>query len=622
MNVLFLLLTAAIIILYIHTLWRLLRSESPFALSVVTALSALALLLRLVEWSRYPGGLNDDEVTVLLHAIKALKAGALFSEGPSGLPGLIPILFQAQLVPLIGGGRWAIRLYSVIGSVLSVAATFAVARGMRMRPISSLAAAAFVAVLPWSLLYGRISQGGEVLFNQLLLLAALARLIWRDGDWREIPAGAAGLCLLFYDYFSGRSMLAMPFVGAVLARGRNRLWCLVIAIIALAGFAPQAMQGHRYAMVGLSMLQVHEDYGAHPLAILWAKLLASLAALAYPVGGIGWMTVRAGAQHPWLILGLAILGLLTGFRRALFLGAGFAVGLMPNVVAHGDLVASTHRMHAAYVFIALAAGASFDLIPWRSLRALLATVVVCFVSLWSVTYYFSQDYWYEESQWMFEYESTDLAESIPNDAPRIFEADLGNYIAIRTDLEPRIKSFAVDNQFIDGPGVYAFSARLATLRPFYETLLPPKAIKSYGRAFAISVGPWDNKWLRQHGWSYQVTCDQVTRKGQVIVLFQYFYTFAGFNCDHSVEHLWKGRWLGPPTTLRLWYGEGSVSVTTSPSETTSSSGKPSLDFSVETGAEVTIRMVGATHTLATLYVVTPRQERLPYWEWVEPLDLG
>jgi hypothetical protein len=333
------------------------------------------------------------------------------------------------------------------------------------------------------------------------------------------------------------------------------------------------------------------------------------------------MTVRSGAMHPWLILGLAVVGLLTGFRRALFLGAGFAVGLMPNVVAHGDIIASTHRMHAAYVFIALAAAASFDLIPWRSLRALSAAVIVSFVSVWSVTYYFSEEYWLGESQWMFDFESTDVVESIPTDAPRIFQADLGNYIAVRTDLGSRVKPFSVDHQFIDGPGVYVFSARLTTLRPFYETLLPPGAIKSYGRAFSISLGPWDNKWLRKHGWSYQVTCDDVVRQGQTIALFQFFYTFSGFDCDHPAEHLWRGRWLGPSTNLRLWYGEGSVSITTSPGGTIESSGKPSVDFSVETGAEVTIRMTGAARTLSTLFVVTPRQERLPYWEWVEPLDL-
>ena len=205
MNLAYLALTAAILGACVYGLWRLLRSERPLCQWIVLVLCALALLLRLVEWSKYPGGLNEDEPSVLYGAMEALETGDLFGEGSTGLPELIPILFQAQLVPLVGGGRWAIRLYSLVFSVLAVGATFGVARAMRMRPISSLAAAAFVVVLPWSLFYGRISQGGELLFNQLLVLAALSRLIWRDGTWREIPLGALALCLLFYDYFSGRA---------------------------------------------------------------------------------------------------------------------------------------------------------------------------------------------------------------------------------------------------------------------------------------------------------------------------------------------------------------------------------------------------------------------------------
>src|SRR6185295_8058283 len=184
MQLAFLLLPAAILAIYALVLWRWLRSEPAICLWLLPILSAAALLLRLVAWSSYPGGLNDDEAKILRSAIDALNEGHLFGQGPTGLPQLVPLLLQAQLVPLFGASRWAIRLYSLAGSVLSVAATFALARAMRLRPISSLAASAFVVFLPWSLLYGRISQGGELLLNQLLLLTALARLIWRDGSRR------------------------------------------------------------------------------------------------------------------------------------------------------------------------------------------------------------------------------------------------------------------------------------------------------------------------------------------------------------------------------------------------------------------------------------------------------
>jgi hypothetical protein len=286
MQVAFLLLPAAILTFYVLVLWRWLRSEPPICLWLLLILSAVALLLRLVSVTSYPGGLNEDEAKILHASIDALNEGNLFGQGPTGLPQLVPLLFQAQLVPLLGAGRWAIRLYSLVGSVLSVAAMFAVARAMRLSAISSLAASAFVVFLPWSLLYGRISQGGELLLNQLLLLAALARLVWRDGSWREIPAGALGLCLLFYDYFSGRSMLAMPFVAGALARGRNRLRCLAIVALAMLGFLPYATSGH-VRPVGLTPIEVHPGYTTAPTATLAAKLLGTLSAFAYLTAGNG-----------------------------------------------------------------------------------------------------------------------------------------------------------------------------------------------------------------------------------------------------------------------------------------------------------------------------------------------
>ena len=625
MNPLVLLLTAAIVVGYAVALWRLLRSEPASNLWLVAVLTAVALLLRLIEWSRFPGGLNSDEVTILMLGAKALPNGfsgdGLFGEGATGLPQLVPVLFQAQLVPLLGAGRWAIRLYSTAGGVLSVAATFAVARAMRMRSASSLAAAAFVTFLPWSLLYGRISQGGELVFNQLLLLAAVARLIWKDGGWREVPGGALGLWLLFYDYFSGRALLAMPIIGAVLARGWNRLWCLAIGVVAIAGFLPQALQGHRYGLVGFSFLQVHEGYSAQPLNTLATKLIGNLSAFAYPVGATGWMTVQDGAVHPWLILGLARLGLLTGFRRMLFLTGGFLIGLMPNVVAHGALAASTHRMLSAYVFISLAAGASFDLIPWRSLRATLAAAVVAYAGFWSVNYYFSSEFWRDDARWMFDSDSTDVVESASVDDFRVFAVDLEGFIALRTDLKSKVTPFGVDDLYLNGPGRYLFSGRLISLKQFYEAIIPRENIASFGRAFSIRVGPWNNDWLRRHGWTYQIRCGDIVRSGPILTLFHLFYTFRDVNCDEPAQHLWKGRWLGPTSQLRVWFGDSLASVTTPLGTVTATAGTPSLDFNAEPGDEITIQVASSARALMTLYVVTERQERLPHWEWVEPLPL-
>lgn len=617
----YLLLTGAILCGYAFALWRLLRGETASCLWAVAALAAAALGLRLVDYTNYPGGLTSDETTVLLMARRALADRNLFGEGSTGLPQLIPVLFEAQLTPLVGFNRWAIRTYSLVGAVLSVPATFAVARAMRMRPISALAAAAFVAVLPWSIFYGRISQGGELLFNQLLLLAALARLIWKNGTWREIPAGALGLCLLFYDYFSGRSMLAMPLVGAVLAKGRGRLWSLAIGVVAMIGFLPQALQGHRYALVGLSMLEVHDDYTANPFVTLWLKFVNALWALAYPVATNGWMTVTTGAMHPWLILALAALGLLTGFRRALFLTGGFVAGLMPSILAHGDLAASTHRMHAAFVFIALAAGASFDLVPWRTVRGALATATVVFASWWSVTFYFSPSFWTEEATWQFDNAATDLVESIPAGEPLIVDGGLATFISFREDLLPQVENFSAERSLLDKPGLYLFPAAMAPLQPLYASLLAPEAIRRFGRAFSVRVDHGDMSWLRQHGWSYQATCGESTRSGQVLALFHWHSSFENFVCDQPAEHVWRARWHGAAAKLRLWFS-GKVTVETEPGTVVSADAPAvSLDFDVQPGALVTVRLTSPGTPLAGLYVITRNQERLPHWESVSPVAL-
>ena len=618
MHVFFALLTLAILALYGVTLWRLLRSESTTSLGLLLILTAIALLLRLVDWGSYPGGLNDDEPKMLYSAIAALKSENILGEGPTGLPELVPLLFQAQLVPLLGAGRWAIRLYSLICSVLSVGATLAVARAMRMRPISSLAAAAFVVFLPWSLFFGRISQGGELLFNQLLVLAALARLVWRDGTWREIPSGAVGLCLLFYDYFSGRSMLAMPFVAAVLANRQRRLLCIGVAAVAMLGFLPYALSGHQYALVGLSMVEVHPSYSNSAIETFSTKTFNALTTLAYPTSANAWMTVSSAAMHPWFVLALAGLGLLTGFRRAVFLGAGFFLGLMPNIVAHGDLYASAHRIHSAYIFVALAAGASFDLIPWRTVRAAAAGAVVTLAAFWSLGFFFSPDFWRPEAVWMFNNDDTELVESIPWKEPQVVEIELGQYILMRDDLKPI--RFTAEHLSLPAHKLYAFGRSVYPLQLFYKPLLRSNKLQSFGDAFSVRADEQDPDWLAGHGWTYTVECGATRRTGQLPTLFHFYYTYSDVRCGRPAIHTWRGRWREPASNMRLWYGGGTLSVETSPGEKLTADGsKPSFDFHVEAGAEITIQITGRPNIMAALYVVTPINVRLPYWESVDPM---
>jgi hypothetical protein len=153
-------LTACIILGYAASLWWLLRRERLETVLWLAIICTLSLCLRLVYTTYFPQGLNEDEPKVLLSAMQALRNGQLFGEGNTLLPVLLNALFQAQLVPLFGPTRWAIRTYSMATSVLATPAAFAVSRNFGLRIGSALAAGALVAVLPPQLFYGRISFGG------------------------------------------------------------------------------------------------------------------------------------------------------------------------------------------------------------------------------------------------------------------------------------------------------------------------------------------------------------------------------------------------------------------------------------------------------------------------------
>ena len=148
---------------------------------------------------------------------------------------------------------------------------------------SSFAVAVFMAVLPWSLFYGRVSFGGELIFHELLLVGALARVAWGTEDaWPDIAIGGLGLCLLLYDYFCGRVMLGLPFVAALLARGRRRWLCVLVPVLAVIAWAPDLLVNPPDPF-GIVATRWHPDLFAQPLQTVSHKLVAGLG----HVGGAG-----------------------------------------------------------------------------------------------------------------------------------------------------------------------------------------------------------------------------------------------------------------------------------------------------------------------------------------------
>ncbi len=624
-----LILTALIVFAYAGSFWWLLRRENRTTLLILVSVSLLALSLRLVNTYEYPPGLNEDEPKTL-HCVGILPLNApstLFGEGCTGVPSLLTALFEVQLVPLVGANRWAMRSYSIVTSVFSVVAAFAVGRCMGLRIGSSLAAGVLIAVLPWSLFFGRIEFGGELVLHQLLLLAALVTLMNGRGGWREVGIGAFGLCLLFYDYYCGRSMLGLIPVAAVLARGwRARGLILLIPLLAFAGWVPFLLQGSRLALVGLSTLNVGSDVMANPLQALLARGRVVLSTLVYPVASDGCLTTQASAVHPLLVLGLAAIGSLTAVRRGLLLWGGFLAGLMPAML--GWLApASAHRMLNAFPFIALAAACAFDLIRWRAVRLAVTGMALALIAPQSIGLYFSRDAWPPASRLGFSADLEQLVDALPTPPhPRLIVASaIQSYFAPHALVDREYEFLSADNWFPnDSAAIYAFGGRgAAQLRRFYEAVFGPR-VQGFGEAFVLWLDAGDRSWLRQYGWSYQVRCGSLDRRAEVPTLFHVDIAFEGVHipCEPPALHTWGGRWRGSHANLRLHF-TGTAQVQVGGRSIHGEGYQQFLDLSVDPDEEIIITLISPAPDLgpsAQLFEVTPAGERLPAWESVIPVS--
>ena len=613
-------LAAAILLAYVASLWWLLRRESVEVLLVVLVLCALSLSVRLVYTRDFPTGLNEDEVKSLSEGIRALRSGELWGASVEG-PVLLNAVFQASLVPLLGPNRWAIRTYSLIASVLAAAAAFAAGRALKLRVAPSLAIGAFIAVLPWSLLYGRISLGGEMTFHQLLLLAAAARVIWADNaGLGELGIGGLGLCLLLYDYTAGWAMLAMPGIAAVLARGRRRALSIAVLILAVLLWLPYLLNAVDYWLPAITG-KLTPGIASHTGGTLWSKGVSNFRALVSPAARDGWLAIRCAAMHPLLILVLAVIGAFTGVRRGLFLWAGFVAALLPSILSEGALP-SSHRMLMMFPFIAIAAGCALDLLCWRLIRRAAAVIVVAIVALQSIRLYFSPAFWPVESQWIFDWERTAVVEALPP-APHprfVLGANLTNYFAPRGLSDRDYEFLTVENWFPPDhdAAVYAFEQHDLDLRSFYEDLFGVRRVKVFGRAFLVTLEKGDWSWVKQHGWAYEARCGNRIWKGQVPVLFHTYVTFSDMWCPDPVLHTWNGHWDGPASRMRLGFS-GAAEVQAGDRLVKKEGTETSMEFNVEPGADVRVTVTSSTPApVVGFFEITPAGDRVPLWERVRP----
>jgi hypothetical protein len=623
-------LAALIVVGYAAALWWWLRRESTLVLLGLLSVCAAALCLRLVYTTEYPPGLAADEPKILACSADLLQSGRLATEGCTGLPVLLNAVFQAQLVPVFGPGRWAIRSYSLVTSVLAVPAAFAVARALALDVASSLSVSIFMAVLPWSIFYGRVSIGGELIFHELLLIGALARLVWgMEESWPDLGIGGLGLCLLLYDYFCGRVMLGMPLAAALLARGRRRWLCIAVLALAVIGWAPYLLSNPPNGVSGM-LARRHPDLLTQPLQTLSMKVVAAMHALSAPVGEDWTLTIRAGAMHPLLVLALAVAGVLVARWRGLFLAGGFVGGLLPSIVSSGTS-ASVHRMLMAFPFIALAAGAALNVLPRPRGRTLVVAAIVLLISVQSVQLFFSPVFWPIESRAAFDAGATALIEALPPPPrPRVIYArQAEDFLALQRLVDPKLEGLTAQNWLpVQGPAIYVFAhPDTAALQAFYLNLFGIERVHVFDQAFFVELKPSDAAVLRRHGWTYEARCGAKVQRLQVPTLYHAHLGAGDALCPGPVTNTWRGRWEGPATTLRLRFS-GAARVQTSTGTSISEEGFEKLvPFAVTPGTDVTVtvedtppadRNIWWRALLAELLEVTPAGERIPLWESVRP----
>ena len=380
-----------IMLAYCAVMYCMLKAEKRAVWLALLLVMAVAGGLRVIFAGDYPPGLNGDELIHLLAAWQRFN-GKLPLASVSPGAGMHMPLYAIVQGSLWWSGLtywWAIRLWSLVGGVLSVGGAFAVLRAMNVRSHGALFGAGCVAVFPWSLLYGRVSLGGgQLIWHEMIVLWAIARLTWRDDPW-GMPWAALTLGAVLYEYFAGRMLLWLALGSVVLLRThRQRAYVLLGVLVAFLLYLPAMLQPADRTFLVFSRVGT----GAHTVADLTDRAVVAIKALALPVAGDAGMSLTGAAVMPVAALLVAGVGFLVAtWRQRLFLCLVFVLGLCPMVAAQGPL--SVHRMLVALPVIPLLTGIAVGRLPSRRWCYACAFGLFAYVGWQSVTYFFSDNFW-------------------------------------------------------------------------------------------------------------------------------------------------------------------------------------------------------------------------------------
>lgn len=602
-------LSSVVLVYYAFALWWFLRREPVSVLLGLLAVAGLSLTLRLIYLGDYPSGFNSDEPLILGQGIQHLRSGYLFNEASVGHNLFLTTLFQAPLATVVGP-FWAIRFYSLVTSVLCVPLAYATARALGLRATAGMAAAVLVAVLPWSLFWGRISVGGELTFHQLLMLAPLCRMMFGTASAVDAVIGGVGLGLLLNDYPVGRCLLPLPLGAALLARGR-RLHCLAVLAIGVLCWTPYLYPSGGTWPLKQVTLKHDATLVANPVWGVMAKAGMAVESLLRPVAKNGFLTVASAGMHPPVVLALAFLGSLLGFRRGAFLWGGFLLSLTPTVLASDQVTA--HRMMMAYPFIVLAAASALNGVERFRPPLWLTAVVIGVVSIQSVRLYFSDRFWLPEVRGTFDPDQTRLLEALPRDH-KVIAGNLEVLINLWGFSGGTFEPLTTANWLAKEEKVtYAFARIYEPLEPAYRQVLGDQRVRSLGHSFVATLEPADSARLSTHGWAYRGRCGVEETTANVPFLHLGFCPPAR-KCDQPTEHEWSAVWNGRRSTLQLRTPGNAALVKTHKTY----SGTDSITFPVKKGDRVTVSVTTGSTLILFLYVLDKDGERIPAWEELTP----
>ncbi len=228
---------------------------SALKYAVPATLAAIVLvgaLVRIIAIDENPPGFFTDEASVGYNAYTILKHGT----DEHGEPW--PVLFRAfgefklpvyiyttvPFVAVLGLTEFAVRLASATYGVVAIVTVFLLASAVFRQRTAGLAAAFFLAIMPWHIHYSRTGFGEMVSFIPLITLSLYLVIRGVRGDDRFLIASGAAFGLTLYTYRAAWVVLP-PLLVVIVALYWREL---------LRRWRPAAYGAGAFAIIGVPLL--------------------------------------------------------------------------------------------------------------------------------------------------------------------------------------------------------------------------------------------------------------------------------------------------------------------------------------------------------------------------------